>query len=153
MWVVQEIVCAKEAIVQWGNDCIDWDVFFAAMLYEWSRNLVANLPESSASLAYWMSMRAYSEKFTSLTEVLQNFQLRRATDPRDKVYSLLGLGFLGLVPAMTDVVRLLDLKPDYRVPVQNVFVAIATDCMKLEGNLDVLSTPRPAVSEMPGLPS
>jgi hypothetical protein len=137
MWVDQEIVCAKEAIVQWGNDCFDWDVFFAAML-------VANLPESSASLAYWMSMRAYSEKFTSLTKVLQNFQLRRATDPRDKVYSLLGLGFLGFIPAMTDVVCLLGLKPDYRVPVQNVFVAIATDCTKLDGNLDVLSTPWPS---------
>ncbi|KAI0522232.1 heterokaryon incompatibility protein-domain-containing protein [Xylaria bambusicola] len=111
IWVVQETVVAKSPMVYYGNVCMPlmcapWRMFaLAAVEYDTSRvkdnvDGLFSLLKSGQSLMQFTrvimeieSTRRTWQKFEPLVPltVLRKFRSRLATDPRDKVFAVLGL--------------------------------------------------------------
>ncbi|GAW16383.1 hypothetical protein ANO14919_058090 [Xylariales sp. No.14919] len=106
IWVVQETVVAKEPVVYYGKMCAPWRLLaLAAVEYDTSR-LRDNPDGFFASLNSGRSLMQFTrivmeiestrrswerlEPMVPLT-VLRKFRSRLATDPRDKVFAVLGL--------------------------------------------------------------
>jgi hypothetical protein len=86
LWVVQEIVLAKELVVHCGFDVATWSSFSRALqVYQAYDRIKSSLPYLFESQR---SDRYYECRFLNLLEA---FQASKCTDPRDKVYGLLGL--------------------------------------------------------------
>ncbi|KAI1277293.1 heterokaryon incompatibility protein-domain-containing protein [Xylaria sp. FL0933] len=106
IWVVQETVVAKKPVVYYGNMCAPWRLFaLAAVEYDTSRvrnNLdgIFTQLKSGQSLMQFThvimeieSTRRSWQKLEPLVPLtlLRKFRSRLATDPRDKVFAVLGL--------------------------------------------------------------
>ncbi|KAI1427448.1 heterokaryon incompatibility protein-domain-containing protein [Xylaria sp. FL1777] len=106
IWVVQETVVAKTPVVYYGNMCAPWRLFaLAAVEYDTSR-VRDNLDGFFSHLKSGQSLMQFTrvimeiestrrswqklEPMVPLT-VLRKFRSRLATDPRDKVFAVLGL--------------------------------------------------------------
>jgi hypothetical protein len=86
LWVVQEIVLAKELMVRCGPDAATWTAFSRALQgYE-------NCDRIKSSLPYLFD-RQRSDRYYEcrLLNLLEACQASKCADPRDKVYGLLGL--------------------------------------------------------------
>ncbi|KAI0437509.1 heterokaryon incompatibility protein-domain-containing protein [Xylaria telfairii] len=106
IWVVQETVVAKKPVIYYGSLCAPWRMFaLAAVGYDTGRvrnNLdgVVSQLKSGHSLMQFTRVimeiestrRSWERKepLVPLT-VLRKFRSRLATDPRDKVFAVLGL--------------------------------------------------------------
>jgi hypothetical protein len=97
IWCIQEIYLAQDGLMLWGSEEVPWsDVQLAAL---WIHNKTAcpdpsdavasRLDTFSISRAEWLN--AAGNTNPPLLEVLQDFRERDCTDPKDKVYGLLGL--------------------------------------------------------------
>ncbi|KAJ8126249.1 hypothetical protein O1611_g7388 [Lasiodiplodia mahajangana] len=106
IWVVQETVVAKKLAVYYGNFCAPWRLFaLAAVEYDTCRirdnfNSILSHLKSGHSLMQFTrvimeieSTRRNWEKRAPMVPltVLRKFRSRLATDPRDKVFAVLGL--------------------------------------------------------------
>ncbi|KAK4454267.1 heterokaryon incompatibility protein-domain-containing protein [Podospora aff. communis PSN243] len=80
-----------------------------------------------------------------LLEYLQAYQQREATDPRDKIYSLLPLVKIGDFG--------LPIEPDYEVSTPELFVHTARTIIETSGSLDILATAGTLQSDSGDLPS
>ncbi|GAP87146.1 hypothetical protein SAMD00023353_2301320 [Rosellinia necatrix] len=134
IWVVQETIVAKNPVLYYGNLCAPWRMFaLAAVEYDTGRvrdkldGIFSHL-NSGQSLAHFTrvimeveSTRRSWEKLEPMAPltVLRKFRTRLATDPRDKVFAVLGLirswGKEKSGRAMKGVA------PDYTVPTSQVF--------------------------------
>ncbi|KAJ2987762.1 hypothetical protein NUW58_g4326 [Xylaria curta] len=106
IWVVQETVVAKTPIIYYGNMCAPWRLFaLAAVGYDTGRvrdNLEGVLSHLKSGYSLMQFTRVIMEiestrrgwekrePMVPLT-VLRKFRSRLATDPRDKVFAVLGL--------------------------------------------------------------
>ncbi|KAI0428216.1 heterokaryon incompatibility protein-domain-containing protein [Xylaria sp. FL1042] len=106
IWVVQETVVAEKPIVYYGNMCAPWRLFaLAAVEYDTSRvrdnldGLYSHLNSGQILMQFTRvimeiesTRRSWrkQEPLVPLT-VLRKFRSRLATDPRDKVFAVLGL--------------------------------------------------------------
>lgn len=153
MWIVQETVLPPKATIHLGNISAPFSMFEAAV-ENWlahSRgccsNIVSELPEN-ARIKFQVSWkwllrvsdfkrRSAEQKMDgkltySFSELANIFQNRQATDPRDKIY-----GLLSLLPEewkSTD-----SLRPDYTLPVSQVYTRAASRMIEVDGTLDVLA--------------
>jgi Heterokaryon incompatibility protein (HET) len=169
IWVVQEILPARNAFLLCGQHAVPWDsVKYAATWYHWKASAVAkNLPEpdvdgikSTVSMNLRWSVRLGSEFFRDPTDhkerpsykwdllnLLNTFRSRLATEPKDKLYALLGLSANNEDPL---------LQPDYSKSMMEIFrdatIAVINGPLKFDGNLDVLRWAVPH-SDEPGWPS
>jgi hypothetical protein len=69
-----------------------------------------------------------------LEKLLQVANSTKARDDRDEVYGLLGL----IDPAIAD-----SIKPDYNLPVRDIYSAIATRHISTTGNLNIIREGNP----------
>ncbi|KAG8169608.1 hypothetical protein KVR01_000353 [Diaporthe batatas] len=104
IWVVQETVVASRAIVFCGNISMPWEVFSRAA-YQISRHsveLLGLIPARTYGSTLSCFYRQINEidytraswnavEPSALLPLLRKFRNRDATDPRDKVFALLGL--------------------------------------------------------------
>ncbi|KAI1755698.1 heterokaryon incompatibility protein-domain-containing protein [Xylaria castorea] len=106
IWVVQETVVARKPVIYYGNFCAPWRMFaLAAVGYDTGRvrdNLDSVLTHLKSGQSLMQFTRAImeieptrrnwekKEPMVPLT-VLRKFRSRLATDPRDKVFAVLGL--------------------------------------------------------------
>ena len=157
VWVAQEIKLSKNPILLWGEDALFWiqceeamtmtalwlsrvtydrafrDVHREPQLAEGMRNALAVVELCQSHLV--------EEPQRGLLHLMQSFSLNRATDPRDKVYALLGLAMDSHSESII---------PNYESPVSVVYAESVKDIIIREGNLQVLSycsglfTPRDA---------
>ena len=122
MWVVQEVLVAKQPpLLVCGRQCVSWDAFNIALSHLGWRNMIirgdsrySTLKLSFANLIT-QSSQLHSEHRTSsgtLEELLLATRDRQTTNPRDKVFALLGL---------TQDVSLHDFILDYEQPCSSVF--------------------------------
>ena len=84
----------------------------------------------------------------NLLELISLYRERKCKDPRDKIYSLLGLASSGVHARLVD--------PDYNKSTQEVFEDATVELLQRTGGLQVLSLIFPVASpgdEMKGLPS
>lgn len=103
VWVIQEVQVAKRITVLCGDDKIEWSALLGIQRILWDDHaasliMLANSRSWLRSLHYWIRGRGARgldrlprDPQGDLFRTLLFHRLKEATDPRDKVYSLLGL--------------------------------------------------------------
>ncbi|KAH7357235.1 heterokaryon incompatibility protein-domain-containing protein [Rhexocercosporidium sp. MPI-PUGE-AT-0058] len=155
-WCLQEIAKAPSAIVVCGFQTVQWsmlsDVYWC--IYQ-SGALSYILDPAEAATGFHTGIvimgliRRDSQKndHAPLLESVVSTRYFKCTDPRDVVYSLLGLG--GDVKLYGD-----SLTPDYSLSVEEVFKKFVIGCLSQKGCMYPLSVPyTPAQSGAMDLPS
>ncbi|KAF6818395.1 heterokaryon incompatibility protein [Colletotrichum musicola] len=143
VWVVQEVWSASDrAILQCGQQKIRWKAVQRAMSYDdvWDEMGHVLKDNKSGRAGIWTQLqRRYGLanhlcKMAllggKLSSLLWNTWDRDATDPRDKVFAVLGL--------VGDEDSRLLTSPDYGKGVRQVFCEAARDIINAEGDLDIL---------------
>ena len=144
VWVVQEVALARQAVVQIGARMVPWTWFADA-----ARTIGSHL-DCCASIIrplmndnhgdYLLSLRACFANILaveaqakkpglSLHEALRLFYARLATDPRDKIFALLGL--------LGPDARLV--QPDYTADAREVYTNAAVSIISQTGDLPLLA--------------
>lgn len=137
VWVVQEIAVASAALVCLGNESVQWPLFYSAMAIA---DLQAGLLIRSNSRLWPMQYareRLYHQRKWRLLDLLMAYRNLQATDPRDKVYAL-----LGLLACFSH-----GLQPDYTRAVVDVYRDTALMVMRADQNLDILAVSRVQVTD------
>lgn len=141
IWTVQESVLGSTLCFACGNWEISADVLCAvANSYTqhigsccqqsfWKEDINSELAEPMQTLDELAVSRA-SRGSHSLLWLLTSFTYRRCSDPRDKVFGLLGL-------CSTDVRK--EIRPNYSTPVPLVYEQVALNVIKRDRSLDVFS--------------
>ena len=153
VWVVQEVALAKEAVVQLGNRTAPWEWFIrAARVYRDHMSCCATIitPFNDSEgvdeflalkncLAGILALDGEALRSISLHSALRLFYDRQATDPRDKVYGLLGLLDHGsrLVSA------------DYAILAEDVYEEAAFKVIESSGDLSILTDIDEYVGDVP----
>ncbi len=152
MWIIQEAAVNKNTMVVCGEDRIEWGKFENVV------QIMSNRVESELRHVQMRDIRrcqalvsvkniVHDVDFpegdgravdvgdqqgrTSLSSLLAFSQLFAATDPRDKIYALLGL-------AHDVVAGNADLQPNYDLPVAEIYRKFARFIIKKERRLDIL---------------
>ncbi|KPM44798.1 hypothetical protein AK830_g1717 [Neonectria ditissima] len=173
IWIVQEILPARKAIMLCGEQSVDWKVMqAAARWYHYKaaeisgrhQRAVNGIDLTVAMNVPWV-LRMGSEFYHdllgqktravfkwSLRRLLETFRPRLATEPKDKVYALLGVSEIG-ISYSSDLVNF---TIDYTQGLNEIF-ALVTKVMICEGDvsqddLDIVMTARRR-NEEPGWPT
>jgi hypothetical protein len=122
VWVVQELALSKVATIQIGHDNLAWTT---------CEHFMSSLAQSEQEYAHSSVPRACERVFKLASRDHCDSQLERtlhlaATDPRDKVYSILGISEFADVP----------IKPDYGKSTRMVY-SEAVACL-LRENLPMI---------------
>lgn len=138
IWTVQEAIVASRLLFQFGRLEIDSDMLRRGILgivrlgvrapFE-SAELDPTSGESLSTAFTKMSMLSLSYTGTSLLNALGAFQNRCSGDPRDKIYSL-----MGLVPESDHVVNI-----DYTISTEQLFQDLTLAWVQKHQDLRVLS--------------
>jgi hypothetical protein len=142
VWIIQEVVVAKSAVVFCAGDSISWDAFAVVADFVHRRQLFSLRTVDSSTLLPMLGVRnSYRHNGEiSLLSLLVIFRQSLATNPIDKVYALLNLA--------SDV----SVTPDYEVPMNDKFREVCTTY--LQRSLDILSlNGNTAWKQQEGLPS
>ncbi|CBX96676.1 hypothetical protein LEMA_P109410.1 [Plenodomus lingam JN3] len=150
VWIIQEVAMATHVIVKCGFRSASWDDFVSAFHVLNSLNMIMPDPAQYVQLVTRTLgiIDARASKLSGHERDTLGTLLRcrssLATNPRDKVYGLLGL---------TTDAQALDFRPDYKAEVHQTYIRIAFAIITAEGSLDVLGVPRgtstSAVSSLP----
>lgn len=149
-WVVQEVWCGSDkTLIQCGRTAIKWKTSQKAMDYEEAWDDMGDLMKRTKREAQWMELRRrYSLathlskkrlKDSKLSDLLWNTWDREVTDPRDKVFAMLGLAktVTSEVPGSHVLTR-----PDYAKSMKQVYCEVVRDIIRNEGSLDILLAAR-----------
>ncbi|KAB8267889.1 heterokaryon incompatibility protein-domain-containing protein [Aspergillus minisclerotigenes] len=140
VWVIQEVVIASRIMILYGSMIAPWEMFVQAanrvlgnsqmQISSLAVNDTKILLEFSRRILSIESIRArwQSPEQITLLQLLHQFSGREATDPRDKVYALLGLA--------KDKPTV---EPNYAASERDVFVGTALDIISRSKSLDVLT--------------
>ncbi|KAI0166875.1 HET-domain-containing protein [Hypoxylon sp. FL1284] len=171
VWTVQEMVLSQNAVLMIGRHAIKWETICLAVdhgfnLQIWMTSDLGFILDPV--VVPYLTMRALTNRrrlqslehkspssqtvASDLLHLLIHCRHRRSTDPRDKVYGVLGL----LRDAQSDVVAAkgstsLQIKPDYTHPVAYVFRNTTESIISHMNSLDILGTCPPSTRR--GLPS
>ncbi|KAL5387688.1 hypothetical protein DPSP01_003483 [Paraphaeosphaeria sporulosa] len=137
-WVVQEMALAKESpTLHLGQRSVQWDQFgyYIGVLYNMLENneLGASWPRKSLDAFVFPSHRMMSYWNYDLMELLAATFALQATDPRDKVYGILGFGATSLIRHT--------IVPDYFKSVEQVFLEISRIAVQTGGIFPYLKFP------------
>jgi hypothetical protein len=148
IWTVQEAVIPQSAVFVWGHMSLSRDDVFRASRYlrisvtqeyfskEFTR-LRIQFYELIRRLLYPMHGFLHSKGGEGPLDLLMRWRHREATDPRDKVYALMGLISVNTLPSAE--------RYDYEMPPSLLFSRVTFDLIQVEKGL------RPLIgsSEMP----
>ncbi|KAH0489768.1 hypothetical protein TgHK011_001267 [Trichoderma gracile] len=139
-WVVQEIWQAQQAILQCGDSTLKWKTVRKAMQYQEGWDDMGCLVRSTKRWELWATLkRRYGLAIhisqrrllgSKLSDLLWNIWDRDATDPRDKVFAVLGL----VGKASSDMLPHID----YSKSMEQVYREAASFIMTKEKSLDLL---------------
>lgn len=164
IWVMQELSCAPRIRLVAGKSQLSWDTiatflgdtpyadaFHGPMSHGTIRSVGSHLFGRSQTIHHQRGImdeiRRGSDRESSLLDVLARFKSARATDPRDKIYGLLGL--------TTDAH---DVRVTYERTAQQVFTDVTTSIINRTGTLDIicqspwrpfLQSPKGRLSDLP----
>lgn len=145
-WIIQEVALADEVLIWYGDTRIGWD-----MVQEVARNLITLIMPSDRGLfllTNFFNINTICRCRRNNSQIdpfrlLQECRSSIATDPRDKIYAMIGLFN---PPGGVDFT----IQPDYRADVSKVYLDFAIKSLQATQNLDLLSVPRAPPRE--GLP-
>ncbi|TFA98903.1 hypothetical protein CCMA1212_009374 [Trichoderma ghanense] len=149
IWTVQEAILPPKATIYWGPCALPWstldkasDSFFngsapAIHAEFWSNGCILDLQAALRGLG--------ASRGEELFQLLWRWRYRRATDPRDKVYGLLGFRSDISLPS----VRMCD----YTVDVRTLYYNVTVDLINMSTDLQPLIGRGGEGSDIPGLAS
>lgn len=157
VWTVQEAAApAKTKTVQCGDSTIDWASFITAakflahaiirpdlkMYFPIANPLRSNSLPGLFNLDHLQRFIESGRHQTDLLGILANYRCYKATDPRDKVYALLGL----VTETLTDISVC-----DYFLDTPTVYLQVAKQCILHRGSLECLGYCNPSLrnSDLP----
>jgi Heterokaryon incompatibility protein (HET) len=138
LWVIQEVALADSAIVLWGDQETSWTK--VGITAAWMRSVGYEVAEIgpmpgmyNAYLMFRLSKESGEASVTSISLLLLLRLTRqfRCSDPRDRVFALLGLA--------NSIESGVSIKPDYTKSVQDVYREVAVWLLEDKGTLQVLS--------------
>jgi hypothetical protein len=154
IWVVQEVATSADRLVVCGRLTVSWLDLSLAIGYA-SRIGIALALSLPSTYNFWSMCSSLLDTATHFDRDLLQLLLRHrsfsATDPRDKVYALLGLS-----TSTSRRGKHVQIQPDYdpKISVEEVFITTAQRIITTSRNLDIFSVPRAtASSRLKGLPS
>ncbi|RMJ11523.1 hypothetical protein CDV36_008807 [Fusarium kuroshium] len=143
MWVLQEIILASsQSIIQCGHSQMPWLIFSNAVCSLESRG--KQFPQSFQDALQAPVQMTPNPKPWSIADIFRKYRTRQTTDPRDKVYGLLGL----LPPEFRQKIT-----PDYDAPVAKVYTDTALVLIEHTKRLDLLGVWNPEKSPNTDCPS
>jgi hypothetical protein len=138
VWVVQEIVLAKKALVVCGTKEMEWETFSLAIEKGISLGIWQETMLGLVTVTYFSFYRSITTmKLSSLADstaerllsLLVHVREREATDSRDKVFSVLGL--------LHGDSKAINITPDYASPPPAIFKETAVSIIKQSQQLDI----------------
>ena len=145
-WVLQEGALAKELIVTCGTETISWDAFFRAVGFRYSHG--SRAAGASTVSEGWSAMQAIAslrhlvatrQRPPDLLELLWACRSYRSTDPRDRIFALLGVSNLLYGAEPKDQ---LGFEIDYNRSTEDIFKSFTISMIKKCRDLRVLATRR-----------
>jgi hypothetical protein len=140
-WIVQEVWCASDAVLQCGATKLKWKNFQKAMDYAEGWDDMGDHVKGTERQSQWETLR---RRYTlaihlakarvngsTLSSLLWNIWDRASTDPRDKVFAVLGL--LGENKDGDST-----MEPDYRKSMDQIYREIAREIIIKESRMDIL---------------
>lgn len=154
IWIVQETVMAKEVVFNIGvNKCPGWVVYAGLEIAGGFEPQLKALALDFVTV--WAFRRALCrhpdhkhEKYKGkrdMVSLLKTFRMRDATDPRDKVYALLGI--------TSDDVEQLGITIRYDRSVAETYTEVAIAILNATKDLSLLDLLKPTLEPIPNLPS
>lgn len=136
VWVVQEVILSKKALVHYGSEMVEWkeialvDELLNLNLYRAQSPSVRGqwtLP------TIWKTLSVVRKETPSMLDVLLSALEMKATEPRDKLFSLLPFG------RETQTAVPPELQPDYKKPFERVMTDFTRWWIRENRSLDILS--------------
>ena len=128
VWIIQELCLTSEAVVVCGNSSVSWEAFSfgVAHAYGDEDGMVVQEMVNYHTLACTRLKLSQPGVQLDFLDAISVFRWFQATDPRDKVYSLLGItGNVGILP-------------DYTANVESCYKTTARAIISNSETLDVL---------------
>jgi hypothetical protein len=133
VWVLQEIAVAQSACFMVGGWNVEWNAVANAAVFFQDKNYSSLVDTAAAAHAARVSRE---KSLTPLIDLLRDARQRLATDPRDKVFALLGLAEEHPLFETTTDQRI---RPDYRKTRLETFRDVTAFIIENSGNLDIFS--------------
>ena len=138
VWVAQEATVNSQTIVCCGRDQIPWSILTNLLhlldTQTHASQLLTRRRQASDSISFLRTLRAFASdtsesRSQDLLTVIKAFSEQLSTDPRDRVFAVLGFvkDFKGV-----------SLVPNYALDVKDVFLDLASQCLKNGYGLEVL---------------
>ncbi|KAK5710000.1 Folylpolyglutamate synthetase [Elasticomyces elasticus] len=145
VWVLQEVCVSKQITLLCGSCSMDFEALIQAVLLCQGRSFTTLVGIDPSPVRHVVEMRTWAtglgttitqhESATSSAKILLAALLRgresSATDPRDKVFALLGL--------VQTVGTTFYIQPDYAKSAEDVFAEVTTKHISTLQDLDILS--------------
>ncbi len=139
VWILQEVVPAKSILIQCGDHTLSWAALdlVGSLLVHRPKNDVAPIRDLGEFMLQMVHARVthrvvaieHKQFVLSLTALLRDMRARNATDPRDKVYGLLGIA-VGQSESR--------LRPDYTKDWPEVYTNTTNSLLAHDKNLSIL---------------
>lgn len=147
MWTLQEVVLPSTVSISWGSLAIDWKVI---------EDATSKAPVPHFFNLQWYHVTNFAAVVGAILDTkrnglkdpmqaLQTWRYRDATDPRDKIYSIVGLSRSSSFPGVPFC--------DYGLETATLFRHVTLDLILSRNNLAPLVGQRGEPHEIPGLPS
>jgi hypothetical protein len=152
LWVLQEVVLSSSAVVMWGDEEISWELVGLASERIQDDDKLWNAVDQRTGIgnAYLMhSLRNPKHAVYSFRVLLQRSRRFEATEPKDRIFAVLGLPTADTAPDK----GLLFLEPDYSLSVSQLYLNIARRMLERERDLGLLSAVQHGPSIEKGLPT
>jgi hypothetical protein len=152
LWVLQEVVLASSAVVMWGDAEISWElVGLASERIQDDHQLWTAVDQRTGiGNAYLMhSLRNPKHAAYSFRVLLQRSRRFEATEPKDRIFAVLGLPTIDTAPDK----GLLFLEPDYTLSVFQLYLKVARRMIEQERSLGLLSAVQHGSSIEEGFPT
>ncbi|KAE8441100.1 hypothetical protein EG329_005867 [Mollisiaceae sp. DMI_Dod_QoI] len=128
IWIIQEISLAREALVVSGSVTCPWEDVKGAAHFISDHSLTAIIDVDPSQILRLGSMAETFRDGGSILELAQLARASKATDPKDKIFGLLGLASDGQ-----------DLAPDYSVKPQESYTTLTLQLIEKQQSLAVLN--------------
>lgn len=148
VWIIQELAVSQNKVVLfWGEHSVSWEEYLIAT---WTfACLQIQKPNRDKPLGNFLHLiRPAIEMAVSnvkLIGLLDRYRQQESTDPRDKVFALLGI-------ADSQDVASLGCNVDYNMTTVEVYTRLAKSYIQRDGNLDILGYAKHGTN-IAGLPS
>jgi hypothetical protein len=134
-WVIQEVAMSRDVVFQCGRVLASWDGVYSTVDHTSAHFVLGSFPLILKVLLMSPKSKNISTHFNALEQqmelldLLERFRYCEATDPRDKIYAILGMAS-DIDPG--------DINIDYTLPVQQVYKDIVRLFLSKHKSLDIL---------------